>query len=200
MALEGLRARTYKNSTLLFNLARIFILANPAVAALLNPPWRGIAEPMWSPVQIRHRSAYYDAFFSEALMDYGASGLASPEESARARQATEAMIRFCLETSREEVPGPGDSRISVVTALAPPPHARLTPYFQQIKSDLGFGLYVPDCDTTACSLSAATQFGSQDPMLDQPCSISMRAIRSGARTSIRRPWRSTTRSISTAAS
>ena len=29
-------------------------------------------------------------------------------------------------------------------------------------------LYVPDCDTTACSFSAATQFGSQDPILDQP--------------------------------
>jgi len=27
---------------------------------------------------------------------------------------------------------------------------------------------VPDCDTTACSFSAATQFGSQDPILDQP--------------------------------
>ena len=103
VALEGLRARTYKNSTLLFNLARVFILANPHVAALINPPWRGIAEPMWSPVQIRHRSAYYDAFFAEALMDYGASGLAGPAEAAKARAATEAMIRFCLETSREEV-------------------------------------------------------------------------------------------------
>jgi hypothetical protein len=168
IALEGLRARTYKNSTLLFNLARVFIHANPHVAALINPPWRGFAEPMWSPVQIRHRSAYYDAFFAEALMDYGSSGLAGPTEAAKARRATEAMIRFCLETSREEVSGPGDTRISVVTALAPPPHARLSPYFQQIKSDLGFGLYVPDCDTTACSLSAATQFGSTDPMLDQP--------------------------------
>ena len=37
-----------------------------------------------------------------------------------------------------------------------------------IKSDLGFATYVPDCDTTACSFSAATQFGSQDPILDQP--------------------------------
>ena len=36
------------------------------------------------------------------------------------------------------------------------------------KADLGFELYVPDCDTTACSFSAATQFGSQDEILDQP--------------------------------
>src|SRR5882757_1341538 len=61
MALTGLNSRGYKNSTLLFNLARIFIAHSPA-RALINPPWRGIAEPMWQPMQIRHRSAYYDAF------------------------------------------------------------------------------------------------------------------------------------------
>ncbi len=41
-------------------------------------------------------------------------------------------------------------------------------FFAQIKQDLGFGIYVPDCDTTACSFSAATQAGSDDPILDQP--------------------------------
>ena len=73
----------YKNSTLLFNLARAFIAGSPA-AAVINPPWRGMAEQMWSPVQIRHRSAYYDAFYAEALMDFCASGLATP----RTRPAT----------------------------------------------------------------------------------------------------------------
>ena len=56
MALTGLNSRGYKNSTLLFNLARIFIARSPA-RALINPPWTGIAEPMWEPMQIRHRSA-----------------------------------------------------------------------------------------------------------------------------------------------
>ena len=56
----------------------------------------------------------------------------------------------------------------VVTALAPSPHARFSRFFANIKSDLGFATYVPDCDTTACSFSAATQFGSKDPILDQP--------------------------------
>ena len=56
---------------------------------------------------------------------------------------------------------PHDGRpIDVVTALVPPPHSRMSKYFWQLKSDLGFGLYVPDCDTTVCSISAATQFGS----------------------------------------
>jgi len=60
------------------------------------------------------------------------------------------------------------SSFDVVTALAPLPHPRFSRFFAQIKQDLGFGVYVPDCDTTACSFSAATQAGSDDPMLDQP--------------------------------
>ena len=169
VALEGLNARTYKNATLLFNLARVFILANPPTAALINPPWAGIAEPMWEPVQIRHRSAYYDAFFAEALMDFLDSGLAAPQEVEDIRRIVGQLIDFCLTTSRERVRTRHDgSDIDVITALAPPPHTRMSRFFWKLKSDLGFGLYVPDCDTTACSLSAATQFGSADPILDQP--------------------------------
>ena len=40
MALTGLNSRGYKNSTLLFSLARIFIAHSPA-RALINPPWTG---------------------------------------------------------------------------------------------------------------------------------------------------------------
>src|SRR5688572_6444973 len=81
VALTGLNARSYKNSTLMFNLARVFI-ARSATGALLNPPWKGIAEPMWEPVQIRHRSAYYDAFFIEALLGFLETGLTSAEDAA----------------------------------------------------------------------------------------------------------------------
>ncbi|MEA3025102.1 MAG: hypothetical protein QOF91_387 [Alphaproteobacteria bacterium] len=168
IALRGLNARTYKNSTLLFNLARAFIAGSQA-ASVLNPPWSGLAEQMWSPVQIRHRSAYYDAFYAEALMDFLASGLATPQESDAARRTLDRLIGFCLRESREQVPDLRDGMpFDVVTAIAPSPHARFSRFFANIKSDLGFEIYVPDCDTTACSLSAASQFGSQDPILDQP--------------------------------
>jgi hypothetical protein len=168
-ALEGLNARTYKNATLLFNLARVFALANPHILALINPPWSGLAEPMWDPVQIRHRTAYYDAFFAEALMDFIGSGLATTGETEAARHAIDDMITFCLDTSRESVHAPYNGvSFDVITALVPPPHSRMSKFFWQVKSDLGFGLYVPDCDTTACSFSAATQFGSDHPILDQP--------------------------------
>jgi hypothetical protein len=167
MALTGLNSRGYKNSTLLFSLARIFIARSPA-RALINPPWTGIAEPMWEPMQIRHRSAYYDAFFTEALLGYIESGLASPQEKTEAKRAIDDMVNFCLNTSREEVTSHDGSNVNVITALAPLPHPRFSRFFAQIKQDLGFGIYVPDCDTTACSFSAATQAGSSHPILDQP--------------------------------
>ncbi|HUO00486.1 MAG TPA: hypothetical protein VMU69_30180 [Bradyrhizobium sp.] len=167
MALTGLNARGYKNSTLLFNLARVFIARSPA-RDVMNPPWQGIAEPMWEPVQIRHRSAYYDAFFIEALLGFTESGLASPAEAGAARRAINDMADFCLVTSREEVRAVDGAGFKVITALAPPPHPRFSRFFAKIKQDLGFGIYVPDCDTTACSFSAALQAGSSDPILAQP--------------------------------
>jgi hypothetical protein len=167
MALTGLNSRGYKNSTLLFNLARVFISRSPA-RALINPPWRGVAEPMWEPMQIRHRSAYYDAFFTEALLSFVETGLASVDQSAASRLAISDMVDFCLTTSREEVRAQDGSPVSVITALAPLPHPRFSRFFAQVKQDLGFGVYVPDCDTTACCFSAATQAGSTDPILQQP--------------------------------
>ncbi len=167
MALTGLDARGYKNSTLLFNLARIFIARSPA-RELINPPWKGIAEPMWQPMQIRHRSAYYDAFYIEALLGFVESGLASTEETGAAKRAIAAMADFCLGASRERVRGVDGNAFDVVTAIAPHPHPRFSRFFAGIKEKLGFGIYVPDCDTTACAFSAATQAGLDDPMLDQP--------------------------------
>src|SRR5467141_3418260 len=93
MALTGLNSRGYKNSTLLFNLARIFIAHSPA-RALINPPWRGIAEPMWEPMQIRHRSAYYDAFFTETLLSFVETGLASADQATVSRRAVSEMVEF----------------------------------------------------------------------------------------------------------
>ncbi|HEY0913102.1 MAG TPA: hypothetical protein VGD75_23010, partial [Bradyrhizobium sp.] len=167
MALTGLNARGYQNSTLLFNLARVFIARSKA-AVLINPPWRGVAEPMRQPMQIRHRSAYYDAFFTEALLSFIDSGLASPDQAVICRRAISDMVEFCLVTSKEGVRAQNGADFAVITALAPLPHPRFSRFFSQIKQDLGFGIYVPDCDTTACAFSAATQAGSTDPILDQP--------------------------------
>jgi len=77
-------------------------------------------------------------------------------------------VDFCLTISAEEVRSHDGATVNVITALAPLPHPRFSKFFAQIKQDLGFGIYVPDCDTTACSFSAATQAGSANPILDQP--------------------------------
>jgi hypothetical protein len=167
MALTGLDARGYKNSTLLFNLARIFIARSPA-RELINPCWKGIAEPMWQPIQIRHRSAYYDAFYIESLLSFLETGLAAKAEADAAKHAISAMTDFCLGASRERVAGRDGRAFDVVTAIAPHPHPRFSRFFAGIKEKLGFGIYVPDCDTTACAFSAATQAGSGDAVLDQP--------------------------------
>ncbi|HLX15848.1 MAG TPA: hypothetical protein VKS24_11670, partial [Bradyrhizobium sp.] len=147
--------------------ARIFIARSPA-KDLINPAWRGIAEPMWQPMQIRHRSAYYDAFYTEALLSFIETGLASREQTGKAKRAIAEMVDFSLGTSREQVRAADGRAFDVVTAIAPAPHPRFSRFFAGIKQDLGFGVYVPDCDTTACAFSAATQAGSEDPMLDQP--------------------------------
>ena len=168
VALEGLNARTYKNSTLLFNLARVFIARSPS-QAVINPPWTGVAEPMWSPVQIRHRSAYYDAFFVEALLGFLETGLARPETKPPPRVARLPRWPSSASAPAASASQARDGRpFDVITALAPPPHPRFSRYFSEIKEKLGFGTYVPDCDTTACSFSAATQAGVTDPILDQP--------------------------------
>ncbi len=166
-ALTGLNARGYKNSTLLFQLARVFVARSDA-ARVVNPTWRGLAEPMWQPMQVRHRSAYYDAFYVEALLSLIDTGLAAPQDVALARRAIAAMTDFCLKTSRETVPSHTGTTADVITALAPPPGPRFSRFFAQIRATLGFDIYVPDCDTTACAISAATQAGADERLLDQP--------------------------------
>jgi hypothetical protein len=79
------------------------------------------------------------------------------------------MIRFCLVTSRERVRTPRDGEaVSAITALVPPPDVRMTKFFWRLKHELGFGIYLPDCDTTACAISAATRAGYSEPILRYP--------------------------------
>jgi len=131
MALTGLNSRGYKNSSLLFNLARVFI-ARSGARAIINPPWRGIAEPIWEPVQIRHRSAYYDAFFIEALLAYRETGLASPADAttaqastARASTSSRPWRRRRIRASRASLRRSSRTWVSASTCLiATPPPAR----------------------------------------------------------------------------
>ena len=112
-------------------------------------------------MQIRHRSAYYDAFFTEALLSFVETGLASAgrDRGVAPRDRRDGGVSASRPAPRK-CPRMTARPFSVITALAPLPHPRFSRFFAQIKQDLGFGIYVPDCDTTACSFSAATQAGS----------------------------------------
>ena len=95
MALTGLDARGYKNSTLLFNLARIFIARSPA-RALINPPWTGhrradVAADADPPSlgllrRVLHRSAFELRRNRPRLIG----------ETAASRRAISDMVDFCL--------------------------------------------------------------------------------------------------------
>ena len=73
---------------------------------------------MWEPMQIRHRSAYYDAFFTESLLSFVETGLASAYQAKASRAAISDMVEFCLTTSREEVRAHDGSRRSQADGAA----------------------------------------------------------------------------------
>ena len=124
---------------------------------------------MWEPVQIRHRSAYYDAFFTEALLSFIESGLAAPAERPPRGAAIAEHGRVLPRAPAARTCDAHDGRIFRRHHRAGAAAASaLFAVLRADQEDLGFGLYVPDCDTTACSFSAATQAGSTDPILDQP--------------------------------
>ncbi len=168
IALQGsMRAATRTQRCCSTSRARF--IAGSAAAAAINPPWA------------RHGRANVVASADppslgilRCILRRGADGFLRQRSGnggreRKARHTIEHLIGFCLQESRERVPSRIDgARYDVVTAIAPAPHPRFSRFFANIKADLGFELYVPDCDTTACSLSAASQFGSQDAILDQP--------------------------------
>ena len=108
---------------------------------------------MWEPVQIRHRSAYYDAFFAEALMDFLDSGLAPPARRTASRGIVGQLIDFCLTTSRERVPSLHDGATSTSSPRSRRRRIRASAASSgRSRAISALDLYVPDCDTTACSL------------------------------------------------
>ena len=168
MALTGLNSRGYKNSTLLFNLARRLhrALAGPRadqpalarhcradVGAGADPPSLGLLR------RVLHRGAVELRRNRTCLRGPGQRRAPRHRRHGRFLRRHQQGRGPCAATARRSTSSPRCRRL---------PHPRFSRFFAQIKQDLGFGIYVPDCDTTACSFSAATQAGSTDPILGQP--------------------------------
>jgi hypothetical protein len=160
----GVGAFEYQNTVLLSALLRCFITANPAKLKLMRKSYRGIAETMFMrPCWILHRTAFYDANFFEHLLALASKSEVNPEELRQVVQIMENLLCFCVVDSREWIVTPNRGiRHPAMTCLPIGPEAvyacRLSRKGRSIKTDLGFGDYAPDTDTTFFTLSIAKKW------------------------------------------
>ena len=103
---------------------------------------------------VRHRSACYDAFFTEALLSFVGDRACRPpgRDRSAARRAIADIVGFCcLRVSSDLLPSHDSSDgHDVITALAPLPHPRFFEVFQHRSSRIwGLASTYPTGDTTA---------------------------------------------------
>ena len=162
--LTGLGSFEYQNVTLLFGLARAFLLADPRKLGLVRKPYPGLAEPLRQPLAwIRHRTAFYDAIFFEQLFGRLTKNRISGEERQTLVPMLESLVRYLVVASREWLVSPRRGlRYPAITCLpkdeAGRPLCRLSAGNWRRKQELGFGDYVPDVDTTFFTLSMARRW------------------------------------------
>ncbi|MGR8934961.1 MAG: hypothetical protein ACU837_11325 [Gammaproteobacteria bacterium] len=160
----GVGAFEYQNATLLFALLRCFITANPAKLRFIRRPYRGIAETMFQRLcWIKHRTAFYDVNFFEHLLAKATKTRTTSDELRQIVQIMENLLRFCVVSSREWLTTPNNGiQHPAITCLPLSQDGaflfRLSDKHRTIKSDLGFGDYAPDTDTTFFTLSIAKKW------------------------------------------
>ena len=131
MAMTGLNSRGYKNSTLLFNLARTFIARSPA-GDLINPPWtRDRRADVAADADPSSLGLLRCIFYRSVIKLHRNRSPIHAAETASSRRAISEMVEFCLGTSREDVRTLDGSTVGVITALAPLPHPRFSRFFAQ---------------------------------------------------------------------
>ena len=163
-ALAGIGSFACQNAVLLFALARIFSHANEQKLALLRKPYAGIAEPLrLKSAWISHRTAFYDVIFFEQLYARLTKNEVSAVEAARLSAMLESLLSYIVVTSQEWLTSPAKGlRHPALTCLPKDaegrPLCRLKPSDWKRKSELGFGDYVPDVDTTFLGLSMARKW------------------------------------------
>ena len=189
--LRGVGSFEYQNITVLFALIRWLLMSAPAGLRRIRRPYAGVSEPMTAPFTwIWHRIAFSDVNFFEHLLVYldwiGPRSAQAP----RILPILENLLRYCLITSREWLVTPNRGiRHPAVTCLPIDadgrPLCRLTPGAWRKKSQLGFGDYVPDTDTTFLSLAMARKWldrVERDGLAADP------AILEGGQKMLDHPW------------
>ncbi len=160
----GLGAFENQNMCLVMSFLRCFLMANPRRRRLARRPYRGMAEPMRNRFTwIWHRTAFYDGFFFEQLLNRLTEGPVSPTERNQILAILENLVRFIVVDSREWLTSPNEGvRFPAITCLPQgqdgEPLCRLSKRDWETKKLLGFGDYVPDTDTTFVALAVAQRW------------------------------------------
>jgi hypothetical protein len=162
--LRGVGSFEYQNITVLFALIRCFLMANPRKLKLVRRAYRGVSEPMSAPMTwIWHRIAFSDVNFFEHLLAYLETQGPRSAHAPRIIPILENLLRYCVVTSREWLVTPNRGiRHPAITCLPKDmegrPLCRLSAAAWRKKSQLGFGDYVPDTDTTFLTLAMARKW------------------------------------------
>ncbi|MRR35015.1 hypothetical protein EG829_10040, partial [bacterium] len=157
----GMGAYANQNMCFLMSLLRCFLMANPRQRRWVRQPYAGISEPMRNRLTwIWHRTAFYDGFFFEQILNRFRHAPVMPEERQHLLAILENLVRFIVIRSREWLTSPNEGvPFPAITCLpkgeGEVPVCRLSKRDWEAKKLLGFGDYVPDTDTTFVALAVA---------------------------------------------
>ena len=157
----GMGAYANQNMCLMMSLLRCFLMVNPRQRRWVRQPYAGIAEPMRNRLTwIWHRTAFYDGFFFEQILNRLRHAPVTPSERERLLAILENLVRFIVVQSREWLTSPNEGvPFPAITCLpqgkGEVPVCRLSKRDWEAKKLLGFGDYVPDTDTTFVGLAVA---------------------------------------------
>jgi hypothetical protein len=160
----GMGAFENQNMCLVMSLLRCFLMANPGRRRFVRRHYPGLAEPMRNRLTwMWHRTAFYDGFFFEQLVNRLTQAPVTPAERTQILAILENLVRFIVLDSREWLTSPNEGvRFPAVTCLPQDergePLCRLSKRDWETKKLLGFGDYVPDTDTTFVGLAVAQRW------------------------------------------
>ena len=160
----GMGAFENQNMCLVMSLLRCFLMANPGKRRFVRRPYPGLAEPMRNRLTwMWHRTAFYDGFFFEQLLNRLTGSPVTPAERAQIVAILENLVRFIVIDSQEWLTSPNEGvRFPAITCLPQDengePLCRLSKRDWETKKLLGFGDYVPDTDTTFVGLAVAQRW------------------------------------------
>lgn len=162
ISIAHLNSIHYKVATLMLYFLRPFLMKNPKKHKFMRTKYKGIAEPVTRYLgQMWHRTAYYDVFYFEALLDYlNSNGLdKDSKEFKTIFGIIENCVNYAITTSKEITISPNTGKkFPAITCIPDSTRGHLSNKNWKRKVELGFGKYLPDLDTTMVTLSMTQKY------------------------------------------